>query len=338
MPRVSLPLLVLLPVAAFGLGPACARSGRPSPPELAGLDLGLPAPPAMVAHLEISGDLREYAGPARMERKSIEPLHLLLEDFALAEPLEILVDPQAPGRFGQPMGQRFTDRGSFLDEGDRVLLSLAREWDDGAQEQIIVVGRLSPQPQRPPRDWLAPGTRLFYGLSFDDKPITGLVPLGLMLTVEAAPPGERLLSWQAEVDPDAQVDDSRLRLRSGRVHLSAEVAERGTAHSDLLVEGEQELDHTAFFVPRQAARNLASLGAAAWLDRDAPGTGVLESLGTLTVTLQADDALWSVPGRVARVSDTGAVYVIADDPESPLLISAVRPGWRMRLMAIGRPR
>lgn len=291
----------------------------------------------MAAHLEIRGDLRSYAGPARLEVKSEQPLHLLLEDFALAEPLEIVVEQEDPVVFGQPLGDRFSDSGSFLRLEDRLLISIHRAWADGTTEEIVVVARTAPQPQAAPRDWLAPGTRLFYGLSFDDKPITRLVPMGLMVTIEEAPPGERRLAWQADVDPDAQVDDTSIRTRRGRIHVPADVAESGPAHSDRPAEGDIEADATSFFIPRQAARTLATLGAAAWQDRDAPGTGLLEAVGELSVTLQADDVLWVVPARAARVADTGATYVIADDLEDPLLLSAVKPGWRMRLMAVGRP-
>jgi hypothetical protein len=51
---------------------------------------------------------------------------------------------------------------------------------------------------------------------------------------------------------------------------------------------------------------------------------------------QADDNLWSIPATVAVASGGAAVYVVADDADAPLLLSARRPGWSMRLMAIGR--
>lgn len=317
----------------------CARSGARSKVDLDQLDLGLPEPPEMAAHLDVKGDLRTYAGPARMELKAREPLHLLLEDFALAEPLEIVVESRSPVVFGQPMGDRFTDAGTFLEQEDRLLISLGRTWDDGSSEQIVVVGRLAPQPQAVPRDWLQPGTRLFYGLTWEDKPITKQVPMGLMITIgQGAGDGSRVLDWQADVDPDAQVEDTWIRYRTGRVTVPAAVAESGPAHSDLFEDGDDILDHSTVFVPRQALRTLGSMGAAAWQDLDAPGTGLLERVGSLTVTLQADDVLWRVPAVAARVEDSGAVYVIADDLRDPLLLSAVRPGWSMKLMAVGRPR
>ncbi len=331
---VATSCLLCLGLALVG---GCARPTATPGVDLASLDLGLSDAPTMAAHLEVSGDLRTYAGPARLEVKSELPLHLLLEDFALAEPLEIVVEQENPVVFGKPMGDRFSDSGSFLRLEDRLLISLKRAWADGSQEDIVAVARTAPAPQAPPRDWLAPGTRLFYGLSFDDKPITRLVPMGLMVTVLDAPDGERLLAWQADVDPNAQVDDTSIRTRKGRVHVPAAVAEEGPAHSDRPPEGDLDADATSFFIPRQAARTLASMGAAAWQDRDAPGNGLLEAAGELSVTLQADDVLWTVPARAAVVSDTGATYVIADDAQDPLLISAVKPGWRIRLMAVGRP-
>ncbi len=328
---------VLLVIAGLLLG-GCKKSGGPTATGLDGLALDLPQPPTMAAHLQIEGDLRSYEGPARLEVKSEAPLHLLLEDLALAEPLEIIVEEGDPVRFGQPMGERFTDSGTFLRQDARLLISLERAWSDGRDERIVVVGSLAPQPQALPRDWMAPGTRLFYGLSYDDKPITRLVPMGLMVTVLPAPEGGRHLSWRADVDPDAQVDDTRVRYRSGELFIPPDVVESGAEHSDRPAEGRTTADATSFFVPRQAARTLANLGAAAWRDRDAPGAGLLELAGQVQVTLQADDVLWTVPARVATVKDAGAVYVIADDPRDPLLLSVTRPGWSMKLMAIGRPR
>ncbi|MCK6507714.1 hypothetical protein L6R53_30835 [Myxococcota bacterium] len=332
--RLPIALLAALACASPVLG--CARPAREAP-ALRLEDLGLPPAPTTAARLEITGDLRQYAGPARLEVRGAEPLHLLLEDLALAEPVEILVESRAPVRFGRPAGAPVTDAGTFLETDGKLLISLQRSWDDGAQERIVVVGRVAPVPQAPPRDWMTPGTTLYYGLSYDDKPITRTVPMGLMVTVQAAPDGGRVLSWQADVDPDAEVEDTTQRRRGGRRTIPPEVAERGPSHSDRFLGGEDTATHTSVFIPRQARRTLGTLGAAAWQDADAPGTGLLTAEGTLTLTIQADDALWRLPATVAKVADSGARYVIADDPQDPLILWASRPGWTMRLLAIGRP-
>lgn len=313
----------------------CAKKTRLEELSLEGI--GLPPAPTTAARLEVTGGLRSYAGPARLEVKAEQPLHLLLEDFELAEPVEILVASRSPVRFGQPLGPQWTDTGTFLDTGDELLISLQRTWSDDRTEQIVVVGRIAPEPIDPPRDWLSPGTTLFYGLTYDDKPITKLVPMGLMVTVEDAGDDGRVFSWQVDVDPNAEVDDTTQRYRTGRRTISAETAERGGLHSDRFVDGEDTVAHTSLFAPRQARRTLTSMGAAAWQDQDAPGSELLTAVGSLTVTVQADDALWTVPATVARVRDAGSLYVIADDDTDPLILWARRPGWSMRLMAIGRP-
>jgi len=332
-------LLPHLAIAVLLLG-ACPHAARL--PELRVADLGLPAPPTTAAHLEISGGDRSYSGPARLEVVSAQPLYLRLEDLALAEPLEILVDQRSPVHFGQPLGPQFTDTGTFLETDGRLLFSLTRTWDAaseraGEQDRIVVVGRLAPKTQKPPRDWLAPGTTLFYGLTWDDKPITKLVPLGLMVTLEAAPDGGRVLAWQADVDPDAEVEDTTQRTRRGRREIPPEVAEAAASYADDFEGGGDVSDHASLFVPRQARRTLSSMGVAAWHDSQAPSSGLLQAQGSLSLTIQADDALWSIPATVARVQDSGATYLIADDPHDPLLLYASRPGWSMRLMAIGRP-
>jgi hypothetical protein len=55
------------------------------------------------------------------------------------------------------------------------------------------------------------------------------------------------------------------------------------------------------------------------------------------VTVQAGDTLWDIPAVVAAVNGGEGVYVVADDPENPLILSAARPGYQIRLMAIGTP-
>ncbi|NOY25289.1 MAG: hypothetical protein GXP62_05400, partial [Oligoflexia bacterium] len=203
---------VLLGLAASILA-GCAKSSRFA--ELRAEDIGLPGPPTTVARLEISGDLRTYAGPALLEVKSSQPLHLLLEDLELAQPLEILVESTDPVRFGQPLGPQWSDSGTFLETHGKLLISLERTWADQRHEHIVVVGQLEPTPIKPPRDWLRPGTTLFYGLTYNDKPITKLVPMGLMVTLEDAPDGGRAFSWLADVDPNAEVEDTTQRYRQG---------------------------------------------------------------------------------------------------------------------------
>lgn len=325
---------LLLPAAPALAGKKAARGEL-----LRTEELGLPPAPTTAARLEIHGDLRDYAGPARLELLSEAPLHLRLTDLAEAEPTELLVESREPVRFGALPGGRFQDRGSLVSAKGKLLLSVQRAWTDGRSEQIVVVGRLAPRPQSPPRDWLRPGTTLFYGISLDDKPITRHEPLGLMVTIEPAEEGARRLSWQADIDPDSQIEDTTLRRTRGERLVPAAIAERGARHSDHLtapLAGEAE-DSTALFASRQARRTLTSMGAAAWQDRDLPDHHLLRAQGPTRLIVQADDALWEIPATAARTEDGGALYLIAEDAQDPLILYARRPGWTLRLLAIGRP-
>lgn len=330
---------LLLLLVSLGLSPASAGKPKRSKVELVSAsDLGLPAPPTTAARLEITGEEHSYAGPARLELLSTDPLHLRLHDLAEAEPVEILVESASPARLGLPPGATWTDTGSVVVSDDKLLLSLQRAWPDGRAERIVVVGRVDPQPMNTPRGWLEPGTTLFYGITLDDKPITRQVPLGLMVTIEAALGGARSLAWKGDVDPDAQVDDTTLRAWGGRRLIAAEVAERGVQHSDrFTVPGEQQVETTSLFASRQARRTLTSMGAAAWQDQDIAGSTLLRAVGQTELIVQADDALWRVPATAARADGDDSLYVIASDEQDPLILYARRPGWTLQLLAIGRP-
>jgi len=333
------PMRAALLLLMLGCLPAHAGKGkRARVEEVRVEDLGLPPAPTTAARLEISGDLRSFAGPARLELLSSEPLHLRLHDLAEAEPTEILVESLSPVQLGRPPGASFQDSGSVVASAGKLLLSLQRAWPDGRSERIVVVGRVDPKPISTPRDWLAPGTTLFYGITLDDKPITRQVPLGLMVTIEAAPDGGRQLSWQGDVDPDSQVEDTTLRAWGGRRLIPAEVAERGGRHSDRFdVAGESQVETTSIFASRQARRTLSSMGAAAWQDAEVPGSALLRAIGQTELTVQADDALWRVPATAAKADEDGTLYLIATDEQDPLILYARRPGWTMSLLAIGRP-
>ncbi|MCB9777172.1 MAG: hypothetical protein H6742_01245 [Alphaproteobacteria bacterium] len=327
--------LVLLGLAGCG--------GKQDLPTLTPADVGVTEVPAGVARLERTGPVRTYAGPARLEVVSQDPLHLRLEDYALAEPLELVVASRAPVTFSRPAGQLADDTGTFLEDDGKLLLSVERTWAagspwEGQVEQLVIVGRTAPTPIAPPRDWLASGTTLFYGLTLDDKPITRMVPMGVMVTVEDGADGSRVLRWQADVDPDMQVDDTTERYHVGVLTVPAELVESGATHADRFDSpGDRVADAGSLFLSRQARRTLSSMGAAAFADADVPDGSLLTAWGRLSVPLQADDALWSVPATVARFGDGRGTFVIADDAEHPLILSAKRPGSHLRLLAIGRP-
>jgi hypothetical protein len=79
------------------------------------------------------------------------------------------------------------------------------------------------------------------------------------------------------------------------------------------------------------------MGGTAFHDDEVGPAGVLVRVGPRTAVVQADDALWAIPVVVATAAGGKGVYAVAADAKEPLVVSAVRPGYRMKLMAIGRP-
>ena len=330
MPASSTALLTLLLTACGGAKPVASAASAPA-------NLLLPPTPTTVARLELAAGERHYAGPARIDvRSATAPVHLMVEDFELAEPIEVLVDPGPPARFTPVAGNTWVDEGSYVNSGDRMVFTFTRTPTVGTPARIVVLANLKPTPQAPPRDWLRPGTTLYYGLSYDDKPITAHVPMGLRVTVQAADAGAWALDWVADLDPATQKSISGALFERGVLRIPAAVAEKAATHDDRLVVGDVETSSTSVFLPRSARRNLTAYGAAAWEDLAVGPAGLIQRVDQRSVVVQADDTIWAIPATVAVAAGGEAVYVVADDADAPLLLSARRPGWSMRLMAIGR--
>jgi len=111
----------------------------------------------------------------------------------------------------------------------------------------------------------------------------------------------------------------------------------GQRHADLFQGGEEIADVTSIFVSRSVRRILTRYGGAPWEDVEVGEEGVLMRQSDVDVVVQADDSLWKLPATVATLHKGEGIYVISKDPDNPLIISAVRPGYRMKLMAIGKP-
>lgn len=329
-------------------------------------DLFLPPVPTRTAHLEYVGPDRSYSGPARLDvfsslgggesasqrageiHDTDAPITLRLEDFDIAEDLEVVLASFDPPSFGKAPGIPAVDQGSFARDHDRLLIHFTRRLPppDAGIAKVTIVADLAPTPQRPPKDWLAPGTTLYYGITLDDKPITKLVPMGLNVTIAdpssdpRAAGGGRVFDWQADFDPAASAQFTGERYMWGHRVMPARVADKAVKHSDVFEAppgglADERVDATCIFLPRAAMRNLQAYGAAAWDDVELGAPGLLQRVSRRQVEVQADDAVWTIPAMVARAGQ--ATYVVAEDTRDPLILSAVRPSRKMRLMAIGRP-
>lgn len=329
-PHLLLPLLVV----------ACGEKKPPkaAPVQIDLTTLYLESVPEVVGRMSVVRPDRTWSGPARVAIKSPRgPLVIEAEDLDLAEIYEIHLEGEEPVTFAQVVGTIAADTGSFSRDEDRMTLSIDRSLPTEVPLHLDLVVDPSPDTAPRPDDWVRPGTTLYYGVSFDDTPITQVVPMAMTVRVGAGSDGSRMLTWKADIDPHKQLDVTYDRVKSGRRQVPAEQVIDGVMHSDAFLRGNDIAEATSIFVSRQTLADLKGLGGAAFHDTEVGPQGVLVRQAELEVTVQADDGLWTIDTLVAFTHGGEGVYVIADDAEHPLLVSATRPGYQMKLLAIGRP-
>ncbi len=325
------------------VGAAGLLAGCPKPaagPGIAFEELSLPPVPASVAHVTWEGGPDGAAGraPAHLEvLQDRGPRHLRLEDRENARVFEVLLEePGDPARFGQVPGASQPDQGRALVEGNRLSVDLTRNKGHHSERlQIVVVD--APEPTPPPDDWLRPGTVLFYGVTHDNKPITKVVPLALTVRLGVGSDGSRVLTWSADIDPEAEAQFTTARTRTGRNVIAKAIVEDGVRLDDGFVLDEDIPDANSLFLSQAQLQGVRQLGGASFHDEALGRSGVLVRAFDLQVDVQADAGMWSVPAVAAWTAGGEAVYVVAQDPTHPLLLSARRPGTTIRLLAIGTP-
>lgn len=327
----------------LALGGAGLLAGCPKPaagPGVTPEDLSLPPVPAAVAHVTWQGSEDAPGGRAPAQLEVLQdrgPQHLRLEDREQARVFEVIVEePGDPARFGQVPGTSGPDQGRALVEGNRLSLDLTRSQGDRSERlQIVVVE--APEPVAPPEDWLRPGTVLFYGVTHDNKPITKVVPLALTVRLGTGSDGSRVLTWSADIDPEAETQFTTERTRTGRKVIARSIVEEGVRLDDGFVLDEDIPDANSLFLSHAQLQGVRQLGGASFHDEALGQPGVLVRAFDLQVDVQADAGLWRVPAVAAWTAGGDAVYVVAQDPTHPLLLSARRPGTTVRLLAIGTP-
>lgn len=329
-----LSLLLLLCVAA-----GCPkRTPVQQKPTIPPSTLFLEPVPTAVASIRYAGPDHQYVGPARFEDSRADgKWTLLIEDFDNGNPIEVCIATESPLTFCQAP-EAMKDKGKLVHDGDTARLELSRTGYDDQQRSLTAQINLDPDPVLRPRDWIQTGTTLYFGRAFDDKPVTKVVPMALTVRVGEATDGGRVLSWKADIDVRDQVDVTGERTMAGRRLVSGAVVAAGTQHSDAFARGEDvSAETTSIFVSRKALEDTKRYGGAPFHDLELDESGVLVVTGETEVVVRADGGLWRIPAVVATVGGGEAVYVIADDPEHPLILSATRPGYKVRLMAISSP-
>lgn len=294
--------------------------------------------PAATGVLSIDSDQRTWVGPTRITAPEARaPWRIELEDFGQAEFFEVCVQSIEPTEFCQAP-EVMEDAGSVAVDDDRLTMKLRRKGYDDVVRTLELTANLDPEAVAAPSDWLPAGTTLYFGRAFDDKPITKVVPMALNVRLGAASDGGRVLSWTADIDVRDQTELTGETTRSGRRLLSRAVVDGATSHSDAFSQGESVADDAgSLFLSRKLVADAVRYGGAPFHDLETSKSGVLVVTGETEVTVQVDDGLWKIPALVATVNGGEGVYVIAADPEQPLILSAIRPGYRIRLMAIGTP-
>lgn len=326
---------LLLPLALAG----CPKTGTGGGPEITVESLALPPAPAAVGAVRVDDGETLRTWPARVEVLSERnPLHLRLEDMGAGDFWEVILeDAGPPARFGAVPGAAGPDSGVLSEEGSLWTFDLMRPVSADQELALDLLVDRSPTPAPPPADWLAPGTVLYYGLTFDDKPVTKVVPMGLTVRLGAGSDGSRVLTWTADIDINAEQEMTTERTRTGRKLIPADVVASGTRLDDRFARGEDVPDANSLFLSRAQLEGVTKLGGAQVQDEEVGGAGVLVRALSLTVPVQAEAGVWAVPAVAAWSSGGQAVYVVADDPDEPLILSARRPGYTVRLLAIGRP-
>jgi hypothetical protein len=331
---VLLGLLLVL-----GAAPAAAKKKpEASAAGPAAAPLFLEPQPTTTGTIRVVGaDGAARSAPARVKVIQQSPLRIELEDFDKAEVFEICVQEGSPATFcaaADSMG----DTGTFAREGDRLRAELRRPRPDGSTQELRVVVQTAPSPAPRPAAWLQPGTTLFFGRAYDDKPVTKVVPMALTVRMAEASDGSRVFSWTADVDPQRETEILQQRSVSGRRIVKPQVAAAGERHSDAFSLGaDVPEDAGSLFLSKAVFANLKKYSGATFADADVPGGSVLVKTGEVDVVVQVDDELWTIHALVASLANGAGIYVIADDPEAPLILSATRPGQRVRLMAMARP-
>ena len=210
-----------------------------------------------------------------------------------------------------------------------------RPVSDTEERNLDLIVDLSPDPTPPPDDWLKPGTVLYYGLSFDEKPITKEVPLALTVRIGAGSDGSRVLTWKADIDPLAEEEYTTERTRTGR-KLILRWSHPGSGWMTASLGERTSRMPTASSCPRHNQKGDAARR------RPRARRGGRPQRGSWCGRSPSMSPCRRTPrcgafrgGRVDRGGS--AVYVIAEDPTNPLILSARRPGYIVRLMAIGQP-
>jgi hypothetical protein len=324
---------------ALGLLAGCPKK-QPvqQKPELDPSTLFLEPVPAATARVRFAGPGYDYVGPSRFERERVDDHWVyVFEDFERGQPIEVCIAKTEPTSFC-PAPEAMEDSGSLKADGDTEELRLERKGYDEQTRSLQAWIDLSPEATPPADDWIQTGTVLHFGRAFDDKPVTKTVPMALNVRVGATNDGGRVLTWTADIDVRDQTEITGDRTMEGRRLLSGEAVASSTQHSDAFTRGEDvSEDATSIFVSKKAVADAIKYGGAPFHDLELGAEGVLVVTGRTTVTVPADGGLWEIPALVATVGGGKAVYVIADDPDHPLILSATRPGYRIRLMAVSSP-
>ena len=191
--------LLLLPIALAGCGEK--KPPTAAPVQIDTARLYLEPVPAVVGHMRVVRPDHDWSGPARVSIKRPKgPLVIEAEDLDLAEIYEIQVEQESPAVFGQVVGTVAPDTGTFRRTEDRMVLSLDRALPTGVPLHVELVVDPSPDTAPRPGDWMRPGTTLYYGVAFDDTPITQVVPMALPVRVGACSAGRGMLSWHADIE------------------------------------------------------------------------------------------------------------------------------------------
>lgn len=328
MPRRLLPFAALL-VAGLAFARKEAESDLPP----------LTPVPSAVAVMQLDHDARDlhYSGPARIRVSGGKAPTYELEDFDQARIFRLGLKSESPVVFAAPEdGGAWA--GVFLRDKHRLNATLTRTYADGSTGALRLSADLAPVAVARPADWVKAGTVLYFGRSYPDKPITQQVPMALTVRMgSTTATGGRPMSWKSDLDPATQEIITGALSASGTRTVSPEVAAKTDRHSDRFDESADLPGVTSLFVSATTYQNLVGVGGAPWEDLEIGGRSMLMRSRRVDVVVQADDQLWTIPAILATAYGGEARYLIADDPQNPLILAAHRPGYDVRLMAIDKP-